>query len=167
MTRSLARALDNTMYNPEGPAEAMLANIPGAQGLAQQFPEQFGGLAVKPKLDAFGRERKYPNEGFEAMYNVFPSTKPTEDPVELELKRLQTGPEGEPRYDVQPGFVSDRVTAFEQSVKLEPGSAAVVPATVRTTVVRLVADGGGYARVACHERRGEGRGCRQDRQPFA
>jgi murein DD-endopeptidase MepM/ murein hydrolase activator NlpD len=91
--RNAARITDDTLRDPEGIGESMMANTPG---LSHLVPE---------KLDAFGRAMKRPQSGLMAGINPFAGTTPTDDPVELALEKLQKN-----EYQVEPGLVGKEMT---------------------------------------------------------
>jgi len=99
--RTLARAQDDIIRDPDNILEAMMANTPGLQS------------RVKPKLDAFGYEMRRPTSGLDSVINPFNPSAPTDEPVEKELEWLQRR-----GYDVQPGFVGKSVAVGSQDVKL-------------------------------------------------
>jgi hypothetical protein len=107
IVRGIAQASDPTLRKPEstlgGFLQAITQNVPG---LTQLTPAQ---------LTAFGEERKRPTSGLQSMLDPTAPSRETTDPLEVELKRLQKA-----GYDVQPGLVSERVTAFKTPVVLEP-----------------------------------------------
>lgn len=99
--RWVARASDTVVRDPEGAGEALQANIPGLTG------------NVPARLTAFGGEQRRPQDGLETL-NLFAGSPATADPVEQELARLQAK-----GFDVQPGFVGKRLTAFRTPVELD------------------------------------------------
>jgi hypothetical protein len=100
--RSLARTVDNTIRDPQNPYEALLAETPFTQGM------------VQPRLTAFGQPARRPTIGAQALLNPFQPSAPTRDPVEIELRRLQTG-----GWNVEPGFVSKNMTVLGQPIELK------------------------------------------------
>ena len=109
--RTLARAQDATIRDPEGPLEAMAAGIPSFDVGGQKFGQQ----TVAPRLDVFGQPRERPTSGLNAAINPFNPSAPTENPVEKELEGLQLK-----GYDVQPGFVGKTMGIAGQNIELRP-----------------------------------------------
>jgi hypothetical protein len=105
VVRALARAQDTTVRKPErgmaGIPQAFAAAIPGLQGNAPAA------------LTAFGEERQRPQGGVASMFDPRNPSAATDEPLELELARLQRL-----KYNVQPGLVGRRVTAFKTPVEL-------------------------------------------------
>ncbi len=98
--RFLARAGDSIIRDPDGPLEAIAAVTPGLSG------------TVPARLNAFGEASPRASTGLAAL-NPFTSSPSTADPVEIELARLQKA-----GYDVEPGLVGKKVTAFKTPVQL-------------------------------------------------
>jgi hypothetical protein len=108
IVRGIARMTDDTIRDPDqegwtGVLQRGMMNVPGLQ---DKVPESVG---------AFGETRRRPSSGLGAMVSPFTLSQPTDDPVEIELKRLQEEQvQGLPKrlgnYQVEPGFVSKNIT---------------------------------------------------------
>jgi hypothetical protein len=106
--RTITRMTDDVVRNPadsglEGIADQVKQNIPGLSG---QVPEAIG---------AFGETRHRVSSGLSAAINPSPLSQPKNDPVEVELKRLQDQqvpglPKRLGNYTVEPGFVGKSIS---------------------------------------------------------
>jgi hypothetical protein len=76
--RGIARATDSTLRDPQNPIEGLLSGNPFTQD------------RVPAELNAWGEPIQRPTSGIEAMINPFNPSAETTDPVEHELRRLQT-----------------------------------------------------------------------------
>jgi len=100
-----ARASDERVRNPEGPWEAILAVIPGANQLVPERQTAFGQPA----------ERAAGMRGVGGLVNPFRSTPEHTNLVERELTRLHLPSEG---YRVQPGMVGRTLQIGSEPVRL-------------------------------------------------
>ena len=104
--RGFARATDDVLRDPQNPIEGLLAAMPGTQSM------------VGSQLNAWGQDVRRPNSGIEALLSPLNLSAPTNDPVELELRRLQTTPSGEKAFDVEPSLVGKNVSVLGQDTEM-------------------------------------------------
>ena len=106
--RWLARAVDPTLYAPTSWHEQIRTNLPFAAG-------QVGPLeAVPPRVSAFGepvtRSAEQMGLGAVSPFNI---SRQTDDPVEIELKRLE-----DLGLDVYPGLVGHQFQIFKEKMSI-------------------------------------------------
>ena len=101
LLRGLARMTDNTVRDPNSVLEGVAANLPG---VSHTVPE---------RLDNFGFPVERPQSGLDAFLSPFPSSHVRDDPVEIELHRLQDA------YGVEPGAPDKNITLLNGKLPVE------------------------------------------------